>query len=297
MRFLVLLVLFPTACATTGSAWIRDGYGSGTNNDQWDETELPNVPNGRQSNAMRGAPPTRASLVEPRQPNGVDTPASTSDTTPTRFAVTGKSGQVPRRVMDQPVSGRVLGRFRNTYYDFPVETDYGGDKLSLHNAQCQPIAQVHREFFEALCVQGSGQLASGSAVSFNRRDCACAELCPRTKQRICFDALDSGKYPWGRGATGAPITPLLTVAVDSSVIPLGTALYIPEYRGLPLDSSRKSLHDGCFVAQDRGLRVTGQHVDIFTGQRAMTELWNALVPSNNGVTVVLDSPACARTNN
>jgi 3D (Asp-Asp-Asp) domain-containing protein len=137
-------------------------------------------------------------------------------------------------------------------------------------------------------------LSSGATVSFARRDCECAEVCPRTNQRICFDALDPAQFPWGRGATGHAITPLLTVAVDSAVVPLGTAVYVPEYDGVPRDPSASGQHDGCFIAQDRGVRVKGKHIDVFTGHESVTRLWNQLVPSNKGVTVVVDNPRCAR---
>jgi hypothetical protein len=61
-----------------------------------------------------------------------------------------------------------------------------------------------------------------------------------------------------------------------------------------VQAARKSPHDGCFVAQDRGLRFQGQYADVCAGERATTELWNGLVPINSGVTVVLESPKCAR---
>lgn len=286
----LLLLFLPTACATTGSGWLHDSYAAG--NEPWDERELPATPN--DGRPKRSAPNQSVTLGQPVADRDEEPIVGTGNGAPTRIAETG-TGRAPRR--HQPkgnLAGKVLGSFRNTYYDFPSEADFSGEKVALQNAQCKPIAQVPRAFYEAVCVQGSGLLASGSPVSFNRRDCDCAEICPRTKQKICFDALEIGKFPWGRGATGGPITPLLTVAVDSNVIPLGTSIYIPEYEGLPRDSTRKSLHDGCFVAQDRGLRVQGQHVDVFTGQRSMTEMWNGLVPSNAGVTVVLESPKCAR---
>jgi 3D (Asp-Asp-Asp) domain-containing protein len=82
--------------------------------------------------------------------------------------------------------------------------------------------------------------------------------------------------------------------VDSSIIALGTPLYIPEYDGVARDTSGTTKHDGCFLAEDRGLAVKGQHVDVFTGHREITQLWNRLVPSNRGVTVVVDSPRCKR---
>jgi 3D (Asp-Asp-Asp) domain-containing protein len=190
--------------------------------------------------------------------------------------------------------GKLLGNFKNTYYDFPSEADFEGEPVSLMNASCQPIVSVARGFYESVCVQGSGTLKAGGTVSFAKRDCACAAECPRTGQRICFDLLDKSQFPWGRGATGKAITPLLTVAVDSALIPLGTPLYIPEYDGLARDSTGSTTHDGCFLAEDRGLAVTGQHVDIFTGYREITQLWNRLVPSNQGVTVIVDSPRCKR---
>jgi hypothetical protein len=71
-------------------------------------------------------------------------------------------------------------------------------------------------------------------------------------------------------------------------------LYIPEFEGLPRELNGTSRHDGCFIAQDRGLKVKGKHIDVFTGEPALTRLWNRLVPSNRGVTVVIDSPRCAR---
>jgi 3D (Asp-Asp-Asp) domain-containing protein len=188
-----------------------------------------------------------------------------------------------------PAAG--AGVFRNTYYDFPREGS-GTRDATLYDASCAPISTVTRAFHDAVCVQGSGRLASGATVSFARRDCACAEICPRTSQRVCFERLDPALFPHGRGAMGTPIAPLRTVAVDSAVIPLGTALFIPELVGLPRADG--SPHDGCFVAEDRGIKVVGRQVDVFTGDPAMTARWNALFPSNRGVRVMLRDPRCAR---
>lgn len=200
----------------------------------------------------------------------------------------------PVRQLGGKLEGKVLGKFRNTYYDFPSESDFSGPPVALKSAECTTIKDVPKGFYEAVCVQGSGTLSGGQTVSFAKRDCACAAVCSKTNQKICFDALDAKQFPYGRGATGGPITPLFTVAVDTDVIPLGTMVYIPELEGMPRDAESTGLHDGCFVAQDRGLRVKGKHVDVFTGDTSMTRLWNKLVPSNDGVTVVLDSPKCAR---
>lgn len=281
------------ACATTGSGWISEAWDPAhpTPDDQEDEESTLAIPS-RQSRAVASESLASRDL-------GSSTAASDEAQFASAEGLPEKSPQKSRersiaKGATRPLEGKVLGTFRNTYYDFPSESDYAGEPTPLFDAQCKSKVSVPKGFFESLCVQGSGLLSSGNPVSFSRRDCECAPVCPRTGQKICFDLLDMAKYPWGRGATGQPITPLLTVAVDSTILPLGTSLYIPEFDGLPRDSERRGKHDGCFVAQDRGLRVQGKHVDIFTGQAAMTRLWNGLVPSNSGVTVVLNSPHCDR---
>lgn len=190
-----------------------------------------------------------------------------------------------------PPDARFLGVFRNTYYDFPAEVDFKGASVSLMNSSCQAIRQVPRGFYEAVCVQGSGSLVTGSTVSFAKRNCACAETCPRTGQKICFDELDRSEFPWGRGAMGKPIVPLRSIAVDSNVIPLGTPVYIAEYDGVPRTPGG-ALHDGCFVAEDRGLAVQGEHVDIFSGDPRTTQHLNSQVPSNRGVHVYVGTARC-----
>jgi 3D (Asp-Asp-Asp) domain-containing protein len=196
-----------------------------------------------------------------------------------------------RLVKPGPLDGQLLGVFRNTYYDFPAEADFVGAKTPLMGPRCTKISEVPRGFYEAICVQGSGTLLSGATVSFAKRDCACAEVCPRTGQKICFDKLSEREFPWGRGARGTAITPLRTIAVDSNVIPLGTRVYILEYDGVPR-SPGGARHDGCFIAEDRGMKVVGEHVDIFTGNPRITEHLNQTVPSNEGVHVYLGTARC-----
>jgi 3D (Asp-Asp-Asp) domain-containing protein len=179
--------------------------------------------------------------------------------------------------------------FRNTYYDFPREGP-GEKALTLYDARCSPIAPVTRQFHDDVCVQGSGRIASGATVSFAKRDCECASNCPRTGQRICFDKLDPARFPHGRGASGTAITPLRTVAVDSAVIPLGTVIFVPELVGLPMPDGTR--HDGCFIAEDRGIKVMGRQIDVFTGDPTLTARYNTIFPSNRGVHVRQNDPRC-----
>jgi 3D (Asp-Asp-Asp) domain-containing protein len=251
------------------------------------EGEVSNLPPPGETAAH--GPPSQAPRRSTR--TQVITEAPPPDATTSSF---GGGGYVQGATRGKALEGKVLGTFKNTYYDFPSESDFEGEPISLMNGDCKPLVSVPRRFYESVCVQGSGTLRGGGTVSFAKRDCSCAAECPRTGQHICFDLLDKQQFPWGRGATGKGITPLLSVAVDSNVIPLGTALYIPEYDGIARDPSGSTKHDGCFIAEDRGLAVKGEHVDVFTGHREITQLWNRLVPSNQGVTVVVDSPRCKR---
>lgn len=271
---LLLLVAAASAsgCRTSGNAWMSQPYTAHGRDKTFGEPPTP--------------PTSSARTIRPQHYALAGTVIG-DDPTTARPPETEHPGQ-------RKIPGKLLGKFRNTYYDLPSEKDYSGSTVQLQDADCKPIRLVPRHFFEALCVQGSGTLADGATVSFARRDCDCADVCPRTGQRICYDRLDRKEFPWGRGATGQAITPLLTVAVDSNVVPLGTALYIPEYDGLPRDVDRSALHDGCFIAQDRGLKVQGKQVDVFTGHESVTKLWNRLVPSNQGVRVVVEHPKCAR---
>ena len=277
-----LLCGLPLACHTGGSSWMAQPLDGDV------PSSLPAPDEGDTTgNAPVASRSTRTQVIGDEAPPD-SAPNLTDGTTPTGYATA--SGSSAKR----DLAGKVLGTFKNTYYDFPSEGDFDGEQISLMNAACKPIVSVPRSFYESICVQGSGTLKAGGTVSFAKRDCSCAAECPRTGQHICFDLLDQQAYPWGRGATGKGITPLVTVAVDSAVIPLGTPLYIPEYDGVARDAAGAARHDGCFLAEDRGLAVQGQHVDIFTGRREITKLWNQLVPSNSGVTVVVDSPHCKR---
>ncbi len=257
-RLVFLLILGPVAAGCGATSW-----------DDW-ASELPRTRGKLTPDDPWGARPPNAG-------GGAQSPAPQ----PGEPAEPGPRGAV------QELGGDV---FRNTYYDFPRDQPGTAD-ATLFDASCGQLARVTQRFHDQVCVQGSGRLASGDTVSFAKRDCACAAVCPRTGQHICFERLDPKRFPHGRGAAGTPITPLQTVAVDVSVIPLGTPLYVTEYAGLARPDG--SLHSGCFVAEDRGIKVVGKQIDVFTGDPEVTTRWNALVPSNQGVHVRLNDARCA----
>ncbi|WP_437279865.1 3D domain-containing protein [Sorangium sp. So ce375] len=300
-----LLLAFAAGCAGKGGAdWVHDGSsepqiargGGGwlhepapDDGDRGRGAGAAGEPGGRARRV--GGAPGEAPDAAQADPGGVEGAASAQD----EPAILVREHGRPARAAPAPAPapqvapGLAPGLFRNTYYDFPSE-GAGPKDAVLYDAGCAPLASVPRAFHDQVCVQGSGRLASGATVSFARRGCACADVCPRTGQQVCFERLDPRRFPYGRGATGRPITPLRTVAVDSSVIPLGTSLFVPELVGLPLPGG--GLHDGCFVAEDRGIKVVGRQIDVFTGDPAVTARLNALFPSNRGVRLVLDDARC-----
>jgi len=76
------------------------------------------------------------------------------------------------------------------------------------------------------------------------------------------------------------------------VIPMGALLFIPELVGLPLADG--SPHDGCFVAEDKGIKIKGHRIDVFTGDEATRRVWEAAFPSHAGVRVYSGSTRCKR---
>jgi 3D (Asp-Asp-Asp) domain-containing protein len=61
-----------------------------------------------------------------------------------------------------------------------------------------------------------------------------------------------------------PLTPFRTIAVDTSIIPIGSVVYVPELRGRPFEhEGRVLVHDGYLFAGDRGGAIRGKHVDVF----------------------------------
>ena len=73
--------------------------------------------------------------------------------------------------------------------------------------------------------------------------------------------------PYGEGANGNQLVPYRTIAVDRSLIPIGSVVYIPEARGVAvtLPSGDRAVHDGYFYAGDVGSAIKGNHIDVFLG--------------------------------
>jgi 3D (Asp-Asp-Asp) domain-containing protein len=71
-------------------------------------------------------------------------------------------------------------------------------------------------------------------------------------------------HPLGCGVRNLPLMPFRTIAVDPSVIPLESVVFVPELRGRKFElNDRSYIHDGYLFAGDRGGAIRGKHIDVF----------------------------------
>ena len=69
-----------------------------------------------------------------------------------------------------------------------------------------------------------------------------------------------------RDSLGCKLAPMRTVAVDPSVFPRHSVLFIKETVGMKMPDG--SSHDGFWYASDVGRAIKGMRVDLFTGVTA-----------------------------
>jgi 3D (Asp-Asp-Asp) domain-containing protein len=65
---------------------------------------------------------------------------------------------------------------------------------------------------------------------------------------------------------GCKVVAMRTLAVDKTVIPRRTVVFIKETVGLPMPNGQ--VHDGYWYASDIGGAIKGQRLDLFSGQGA-----------------------------
>lgn len=145
-----------------------------------------------------------------------------------------------------------VGRALMTFYWVIDETAprYRGSRDAvLRDAGGRVIARTHRKFRIDLVMEGTGWLRDGRTVMYDQR------VGGESRFRIT-----SSKY--GLGITGCNLIPYRTIAVDPHFVKLGSTIYIPQLKGARLPDD--TLHDGVFVASDRG-HFRGKHIDVFIG--------------------------------
>jgi len=70
----------------------------------------------------------------------------------------------------------------------------------------------------------------------------------------------------GLDSLGCRVVPMRTLAVDKSIIPRRTVVFIKETVGLKMPDG--ATHDGYWYASDIGGAIKGQRIDMYTGHNA-----------------------------
>lgn len=138
-----------------------------------------------------------------------------------------------------------------------------------------------------LALEGAGFVQEGEAIRLynfvdangpRQTDCTAflgglSEGTLRATEKARFTERDAAVAPYGCGSTGAALSPYRTIAVDPSVIPFGSVLFVPAARGAAFtDDGRRKVHDGYFYAGDRGGAIVGGHIDVFSGGEEAPQL-------------------------
>lgn len=141
-----------------------------------------------------------------------------------------------------------LGQFKPSYYNISDESQYPQGNTLLRDKKGNTLGKVSPQFRKALIMEGTGILRNGVTVNVSSI----------VNKEYRFVVSPS---PFGLGASGCPLVPFRSVAVDRKVIKLGTALYIPKAVGMALPDGSK--HDGVFWADDTGGMIKGARLDMF----------------------------------
>jgi 3D (Asp-Asp-Asp) domain-containing protein len=191
--------------------------------------------------------------------------------------------------------GTPVGSMWNTYYYVSYEGDFTGAKdTNLYDTSCKVIATVPAKYSDTVCIEGTGKLSDGRVINY-ADTCSCGRPCP-TGGTICYSVLDPATYPWGMGVQSRPLEPLRSWAVDKTFIAIGTILYAEEWDGANIpaaDGIGGFVHDGCFVADDVGGAIKGNHYDFFAGTKSMWQALEAVFPTQSDFTVYKDPPRCS----
>ena len=125
--------------------------------------------------------------------------------------------------------------------------------VELYTSDGYFFGRVPERYACSLKLEGSGLMRDDRVVNYTG---SC-----KYGYGTCFEQLDVGDFPFGRGAGLRPLIPFKSVAVDPRVVQLGEPLYIPEFDGMVLPDG--SIHDGCVRADDTGGGIKGRKLDFF----------------------------------
>lgn len=130
----------------------------------------------------------------------------------------------------------------------------------------EPKTAVTRKEYCNLQLQGTGFVDGvlyGYATKTEAHVTYCADISSKISGQVKFQ-IEKNKY--GTGVQSRPLTPMKSIAVDRSVIPYGSKVFIPALKDLKyVFEGKEHIHDGYVSADDTGGAIIGSHIDFFLG--------------------------------
>lgn len=164
---------------------------------------------------------------------------------------------VAQPVTPSGLEGAKKAMLTPSYYWIAEEKPDAEKVVYLLDENEDEITKVSREFRSAIRMEGSGRLADGRVVTL-------------WDDELFFVLPKS--VTWGYGNKNNPITPFKSVAMDQSIYPFGTKIFIPKLVGVKLPDA--STHDGYLRVDDVGSAIKGPtRVDLFCGNQAGRKIY------------------------
>ena len=189
-----------------------------------------------------------------------------------------------------------LGTFTIDFYWVSREEDFGGTQnQAIHelddttNAPAQ-IGTARQDFVEESSDMDNGLLEDGTMISFQSD---CSSFTSTVPFGVCFEFINPVSFPQGRARDASVLTVYKGIQVDSSVITIGTKLYIELLDGVEMPGTEGGFtHDGCVTADNTG--ESGQVVRFFVFRKSnFTSLDTTLGNrANYTSTIVKNSANC-----
>lgn len=174
---------------------------------------------------------------------------------------------------------KAVKMLRCTIYYTALESDYTTSNKDgvFKDMDDRVVYRASKEFKQAADIEGSAKVLDGRFLGYaGKKD--------GTSRHHFKDS------KWGTGSkdpkTGIrfQLEPFRSVAVDPSIVPMGSRLFIRETVGMPTPSGP---HDGYWVAHDTGGAIKGDRIDLFcgAGKKAMSYVYDFGIKHKQALTV------------
>lgn len=155
-------------------------------------------------------------------------------------------------VIDGSVQLKKIGDLKPSFYWVGLETRDGQPRdQPLKDMDGNVLVRVSKKFFDTVKLEGTGKLLDGRVINYKGR------VGKEIRYRWC-----GPDAPYGYGLDDHKLVPFRSVAVDPTVVPIGSKVYIPQAKGAKLPDGK--IHDGYFTAIDIGDAIKNHRIDVFT---------------------------------